>query len=285
MTQLDLKNKTRGRIGELIAMRLLLQNGFQVFDAVVDEFGIDFVVRVPLYERSIYREVQVKYSTPNDNKYFFGVGAKTFEATPDRFFFLVLEKSEEYPDPTDYHGGAPIEHDILVIPSEDIKKYSYKIKKGDLRVNISIGVQDRHPTGYFWNTKYGKKETSKYVNNFSLLRESPKSTEDIHRDNKMLREDLLSTVSTPQPSKICLRGYSQFGILTIRRKDRRLFPEDYKPFNLEIDGVKQVKHVASSKISGMKDFFDKHSGELQKGDFHLTILIIKELKEYKLIID
>jgi hypothetical protein len=71
----------------------------------------------------------------------------------------------------------------------------------------------------------------------------------------------------------------EWGAITLRTRDRHLFPNDKHPFLLEVDGKLEKRHVASMKIS-MGEFFYRHE-ELKKKDF-MIIKIIKPFEEYKL---
>lgn len=57
-----LNPKRKGKIGELIATRKLIELGFDVYDNIVDDRGIDLIIRNENKNVINHKDIQVKFS-------------------------------------------------------------------------------------------------------------------------------------------------------------------------------------------------------------------------------
>jgi len=150
----ELSGQRRGKIGETIAIKKLMELGFDVYDNIVDDIGIDLIVRTEAKDAIKHKDIQVKHSKyyEKHNYFWFGIGKSTFKSYEKLFFMFVLD-----------------EHRIFIIPSRDMKKFLQNVwtdKKG----NWKIVIQQKEN----WNIlcKRGKENINieKYLNNFQQLK-------------------------------------------------------------------------------------------------------------------
>ena len=148
-----LNPKRKGKIGELIAIRKLTELGFDVYDNIVDDRGIDLIVRNEKKGSISYKDIQVKFSKFYDkfDLYWFGISKSTFFPSEKLYLLFVLDENR-----------------IFVIPSLELSKILRNVrtdKKGNWKITITL--KDN------WVIKSRKKtdvNIEKYLNNFSQLR-------------------------------------------------------------------------------------------------------------------
>jgi|SRR3989338_1321637 len=151
---MELSGARRGRVGELIVTKKLIEIGFDVYDNIVDDRGIDLIIRIDSKGSVNHKDVQVKHSKfyEKHNYFWFGISKSTFRAYNGLYLAFVLD-----------------EHRIFVIPSLDIKKHIKNIWT-DKNGNWKIVIQQKDN----WKilTKKGKDDIpiEKYLNNFPQLR-------------------------------------------------------------------------------------------------------------------
>lgn len=148
-----LSGQRRGKIGEVIAVKKLIEQGFDVYDNIVDDRGIDLIIRNEKRGKIEHKDLQVKHSKyyPKHNYYWFGIGKATFNAHKGLYLMFILD-----------------EYKIFVIPSMEMKRFLKKVwtdKKG----NWKIVIQQRE--NWMILCKKGKKNINieKYLNNFVQL--------------------------------------------------------------------------------------------------------------------
>lgn len=151
---MKLSPKRKGKIGELIIIKKLTESGFDVYDNIVDDKGIDLIVRNESKRKIAHKDVQVKYSKlyEKGNLYWFGISKSTFKQSKKLYILFVLDENR-----------------IFVFPSfvlAKILKNVYADKKGNWKVVIK--QEDN------WvirsKTKVKNIIIDTYLNNFKLLR-------------------------------------------------------------------------------------------------------------------
>lgn len=148
-----LNPKRKGKIGELIAIRKLTELGFDVYDNIVDDRGIDLVLRNEKRGDVNHKDLQIKFSKFYDkfDLYWFGMSKSTFSPSEKLYVLFVLDENR-----------------IFVIPSLELFRILKNVrtdKKGNWK--ITIALKDN------WVIKRRKKadvSIEKYLNNFSQLR-------------------------------------------------------------------------------------------------------------------
>lgn len=149
----ELTKQRRGKVGELIVTSVLIKKGYDVYDSIIDDRGIDIIVRVEKGNKVFHKDIQVKHSKYYEKSmdYFFGISKSTFVARSNYYFAFVLDKDK-----------------IFIIPSNFIKTNwdsMWQDKSGNLKIII------KPSENYMWLCKKGKKNIviDKYLNNFSQL--------------------------------------------------------------------------------------------------------------------
>ena len=56
----ELSGQKRGKIGELIAIKKLIESGFDVYDNLVDDMGIDAIVRIETKDGIHHKDISCK---------------------------------------------------------------------------------------------------------------------------------------------------------------------------------------------------------------------------------
>ncbi|PJE72761.1 MAG: hypothetical protein COV00_03540 [Candidatus Tagabacteria bacterium CG10_big_fil_rev_8_21_14_0_10_40_13] len=148
-----LNPKRKGKIGELIAIRKLTELGFDVYDNIVDDRGIDLIVRNEKKGTINHKDIQVKFSKFYDkfDLYWFGISKSTFSPSEKLYILFVLDENR-----------------IFVIPSSELFRILKNVrtdKKGNWKITITL--KDN------WVIRCRKKASvniEKYLNNFSQLR-------------------------------------------------------------------------------------------------------------------
>ena len=148
-----LSPKRKGKIGELIAIRKLTELGFDVYDNIVDDRGIDLIVRNEKKGTINHKDIQVKFSKFYDkfDLYWFGISKSTFSPSEKLYVLFVLDENR-----------------IFVIPSLELSKILKNVrtdKKGNWKITITM--KDN------WVIRRRKKASvsiERYLNNFSQLR-------------------------------------------------------------------------------------------------------------------
>ena len=148
-----LSPKRKGKIGELIAIRKLTELGFDVYDNIVDDRGIDLIVRNEKKGDINHKDIQIKFSKFYDkfDLYWFGMNKSTFSPSDKLYVLFVLDENR-----------------IFVVPSLELFKILKNVrtdKKGNWKITITL--KDN------WIIKCYKKTNisiEKYLNNFSQLR-------------------------------------------------------------------------------------------------------------------
>ena len=148
-----LSPKRKGKIGELIAIRKLTELGFDVYDNIVDDRGIDLIVRNEKKGDINHKDIQIKFSKFYDkfDLYWFGMNKSTFSPSDKLYVLFVLDENR-----------------IFVIPSLELSKILKNVrtdKKGNWKITITM--KDN------WVIRRRKKASvsiERYLNNFSQLR-------------------------------------------------------------------------------------------------------------------
>ena len=148
-----LSPKRKGKIGELIAIRKLTELGFDVYDNIVDDRGIDLIVRNEKKGDINHKDIQIKFSKFYDkfDLYWFGMNKSTFSPSDKLYVLFVLDENR-----------------IFVVPSLELFKILKNVrtdKKGNWKITITL--KDN------WAIRCRKKSSvsiEKYLNNFSQLR-------------------------------------------------------------------------------------------------------------------
>ena len=148
-----LSPKRKGKIGELIAIRKLTELGFDVYDNIVDDRGIDLIVRNEKKSDINHKDIQIKFSKFYDkfDLYWFGMNKSTFSPSDKLYVLFVLDENR-----------------IFVVPSLELFKILKNVrtdKKGNWKITITL--KDN------WVIRCRKKSSvsiEKYLNNFSQLR-------------------------------------------------------------------------------------------------------------------
>jgi len=148
-----LSPKRKGKIGELIAIRKLTELGFDVYDNIVDDRGIDLIVRNEKKGDINHKDIQIKFSKFYDkfDLYWFGMNKSTFSPSDKLYVLFVLDENR-----------------IFVVPSLELFKILKNVrtdKKGNWKITITL--KDN------WVIRCRKKSSvsiEKYLNNFSQLR-------------------------------------------------------------------------------------------------------------------
>ena len=148
-----LSPKRKGKIGELIAIRKLTELGFDVYDNIVDDRGIDLIIRNENKSNVNHKDIQIKFSKFYDkfDLYWFGMSKSTFSPSEKLYVLFVLDENR-----------------IFVIPSLELSKILKNVrtdKKGNWKITITM--KDN------WVIRRRKKASvsiERYLNNFSQLR-------------------------------------------------------------------------------------------------------------------
>jgi len=148
-----LNSKRKGKIGELIAIRKLTELGFDVYDNIVDDRGIDLIIRNENKGNIDHKDIQIKFSKFYDklNLYWFGISKSTFYPSEKLYVLFVLDENR-----------------IFVIPSLELFRILKNVrtdKKGNWK--ITINLRDN------WIIRCRRKTNvviERYLNNFSQLR-------------------------------------------------------------------------------------------------------------------
>ena len=148
-----LNPKRKGKIGELIAIRKLTELGFDVYDNIVDDRGIDLTIRNENKSNVNHKDIQIKFSKFYDkfDLYWFGMSKSTFSPSEKLYVLFVLDENR-----------------IFVIPSLELSKILKNVrtdKKGNWKITITM--KDN------WVIRRRKKASvsiERYLNNFSQLR-------------------------------------------------------------------------------------------------------------------
>ena len=148
-----LSPKRKGKIGELIAIRKLTELGFDVYDNIVDDRGIDLIVRNEKKGDINHKDIQIKFSKFYDkfDLYWFGMNKSTFSPSDKLYVLFVFDENR-----------------IFVVPSLELFKILKNVrtdKKGNWKITITL--KDN------WVIRCRKKSSvsiEKYLNNFSQLR-------------------------------------------------------------------------------------------------------------------
>jgi len=150
---MTLSPKRKGKIGELIAIRKLTELGFDVYDNIVDDRGIDLIVRNEKKGDINHKDIQIKFSKFYDkfDLYWFGMNKSIFSPSDKLYVLFVLDENR-----------------IFVVPSLELFKILKNVrtdKKGNWKITITL--KDN------WVIRCRKKSSvsiEKYLNNFSQLR-------------------------------------------------------------------------------------------------------------------
>jgi len=123
---MELNPKRKGKIGELIATRKLTELGFDVYDNIVDDRGIDLIIRNENKDIVNHKDIQVKFSKFYDkfDLYWFGIGKSTFLPSEKLYLLFVLDENR-----------------IFVIPSLDLFQILKNVrvdKKGNWKITITL---------------------------------------------------------------------------------------------------------------------------------------------------
>ena len=152
--RVNLNPKRKGKIGELIAIRKLTELGFDVYDNIVDDKGIDLIIRNEYKGKVKHKDIQVKYSRFYEKfeLYWFGINKSTFQPNEKLYFLFVIDENK-----------------IFIIPSLDLSRILEKVradKKGNWKLTVKL------IDNWVIKSKKGKQDINidKYLNNFSQLK-------------------------------------------------------------------------------------------------------------------
>ena len=107
-----------GKAQEFRVVSELLKRGFQVFLPVVDDEGVDLLVRNRIGK---YIEVQIKARSANaKNSHFF---SRLSVKPKDNYYFIFFTEKDE---------------NFWIIPSEELEKIAVKNKGAKIKVNILL---------------------------------------------------------------------------------------------------------------------------------------------------
>ncbi len=109
-----------GRRQEYSVIAELLKRGFDVYMTLVDDKGIDCIIR--LNDRR-YLDIQIKARSKNAKQWNF-FAAMSFEVRNNFYFIFYTEKNDNF----------------WVIPSEDVKKLGQENKSGKNAGKISLSL-------------------------------------------------------------------------------------------------------------------------------------------------
>ncbi|MEM7817726.1 MAG: hypothetical protein QXL81_02815 [Candidatus Aenigmatarchaeota archaeon] len=148
----ELSKKRKGKIGELIITKKLLDMGFDVYDNIVDDKGIDIIVRNEIHGKIKHNDIQVKHSKHYEQQdlYWFGLSASTFRPYSNLYIAFVLDENR-----------------IFVIPSIVLQKFRKQIPV-DKQGNYKITIKQRENWGLVLKRKKPL-NIDKYLNNFKQL--------------------------------------------------------------------------------------------------------------------
>jgi hypothetical protein len=151
--QKELSGQRRGKIGEVIAIKKLIELGFDVYDNIVDDRGIDLIVRLESKDKISHKDIQVKHSKfyPAHNYYWFGISRQSFKAHKELYFMFILD-----------------EHRVFLIPSI-VMKILIKDMWTDKKGNWKIVIQQKENWEMLRRKGVGGFNIEKYLNNFSQL--------------------------------------------------------------------------------------------------------------------
>jgi len=151
---MKLNPKRKGKIGELIVTKKLTELGFDVYDNIVDDRGIDLIIRNESKNQIIHKDIQVKYSKKYEvgELYWFGIGQSTFKPSKKLYILFVLDENR-----------------IFVFPSIELSKILKNVssdKKGNWKIVI------KQEDNWVMKTKSKNKDITidVFLNNFKLLR-------------------------------------------------------------------------------------------------------------------
>jgi len=151
---MELSGRRRGKIGETIAIKQLIERGFDVYDNIVDDRGIDLILRNENKANVQHKDVQIKHSKfyHKSNDFWFGIGKSTFKPTKSLYFMFVLDENR-----------------IFVIPSIELAKFLKRVwtdKSGNWKIIIKL------KENWVVVAKKGSHDVNieRYLNNFSQLR-------------------------------------------------------------------------------------------------------------------
>jgi hypothetical protein len=104
-----------GKRQEFIAIAKLLEEGFDVYQTLVDDQQIDCVIRGKKGQAPVYIDIQVKARSENADKKSWGVwpSIKVLDPRPNLFFVFYSQ---------------PLEGAYWVVPSEYLVANSYRVK-------------------------------------------------------------------------------------------------------------------------------------------------------------
>jgi hypothetical protein len=144
-------NLSVGKRQEFVVIAELLRHGYDVYSTLVDERGIDYVVRyVNEDSRPVYLDVQIKGLSAQDKQpRHFKLGKVREHDRGNLFFILYCEKDEVY----------------WIIPAADLEQIGGKYK-----------MLKKEEDGYFFNAPPADSKRTKrssffesYMNRFDLL--------------------------------------------------------------------------------------------------------------------
>lgn len=134
-----------GKRQEYSVVAELLRRGFDVYMTLVDDQGIDCIIRLD-YKR--YLDIQIKARSKNAQQWNF-FAAMSFQPRDNFYFIFYTEKNNHF----------------WVIPSMDVEKLGIKNKSGKNAGKVSLTLP-KNETGY----KAQKFEKYKNDKGFGLLR-------------------------------------------------------------------------------------------------------------------
>lgn len=150
---INLSGQRRGKIGEVIVVKKLIELGFDVYDNIVDDKGIDLIIRIEKKDNIIHKDVQIKHSKHYvaSDDWWFGISKSTFFPRSNLYFFFVLDENR-----------------IFVIPSLELKDFlkdMHADKKGNWKIII------KYKMNWVFIARKGKEpiRIDRYLNNFGLL--------------------------------------------------------------------------------------------------------------------
>lgn len=142
----------KGRFGEYLVILNLIERGFDVYPSLVDDKGIDLVIR---NLEGKYLEIQIKSVWSETNKEWFQIQTPADDnLVRENFFIICLDRSKV----------------CWVFPSKVFFDLTYSTKsrrkKGGFTFDLNLATKKRG------NNKVNRELLKKYKNNWSILSSS-----------------------------------------------------------------------------------------------------------------
>ena len=141
-----------GKRQEFIAIARLLEEGFDVYQTLVDDKQIDCVIRGHGEPVPVYVDVQIKARSKNAGEKSWATWPGIKLPSPRANFFFVF-----FSQPRDAYW---------VVPSEELAKYASQNKSGKYASNYTVTLETKTADGWRKNPSFAR-----FKNDFETLRE------------------------------------------------------------------------------------------------------------------